>query len=182
MIEHDTRTTKQRGASIAGRAGSKTMNYIITAVTGILFGLGLSISQMVDRQRVLGFLTLTGDWDPTLAFVMGSAVAVTIIAFRFVLRQPRPVLDVKFHLPRQTQIDARLIAGAAIFGIGWGISGYCPGPGVAALVQGQWNPVLFVAAFVFGSFCCESMLRHVHIKPRRLTEMLVESKTTGESA
>lgn len=173
---------KRRGTSASGTSADRTgLFHAMAAVTGVLFGLGLSISQMVDRQRVLGFLNVTGDWDPTLMFVMGGAVAVTVIAFRFVLARARPVLGNRFHLPRQAGIDRRLIAGAAIFGVGWGISGYCPGPGVAALVQGQWNPVLFVLAFAGGSFCCEYLLRHVRIKPRRSVEIFYESNTTGES-
>ena len=153
---------------------------LVAAATGILFGLGLSISQMVDRQRVLGFLTLGSDWDPTLLFVMGSAVCVTLVAFRFVLAQPHPVLDEKFHLPEELHIDRRLVAGAAIFGVGWGLSGYCPGPGVAALVQGQWNPVLYVLAFAAGSFCCRALLGQNRKKTRRTTNPLVETHSTGE--
>lgn len=154
---------------------------LVAVATGLLFGLGLSISQMVDRQRVLGFLTLGSDWDPTLLFVMGGAVCVTLISFRFVLAQPRPVLDEKFHLPEGSRIERHLVAGAAIFGVGWGLSGYCPGPGVAALVQGQWNPVLFVLAFAAGSFCCRTLLRQNSRKTRRATNPLVEPHSTGEA-
>ena len=124
---------------------------LIALLSGLLFGFGLSLSQMIDRDRVLGFLDVSGDWDPTLLFVLGGAVGVTIIAFRFVLRLPQPIFADKFYLPTRKDIDLPLILGAAIFGIGWGIAGYCPGPGITALVLGITNPVLFVIAFVVGS-------------------------------
>lgn len=124
---------------------------LMALFAGVLFGLGLGLSQMIDRDRVLGFLDVTGIWDPTLLFVLLGAVAVTVIAFRFVLRLPQPIFADQFHLPTKKEIDIPLIVGSAIFGIGWGISGYCPGPGVTALVLGIWNPVLFVIAFIGGS-------------------------------
>ena len=124
---------------------------LIALLSGLLFGLGLSLSQMIDRDRVLGFLDVSGDWDPTLLFVLGGAVTVTVIAFRFVLRLPRPIFNSKFYLPTRKDIDLPLILGTAIFGIGWGIAGYCPGPGITALVLGTSNPVLFVIAFIVGS-------------------------------
>ena len=124
---------------------------LIALLSGLLFGFGLSLSQMIDRDRVLGFLDVAGDWDSTLLFVLGGAVGVTVIAFRFVLRLPRPIFNSKFYLPTRKDIDLPLILGSAIFGIGWGIAGYCPGPGITALVLGIWNPVLFVIAFIVGS-------------------------------
>ena len=123
----------------------------VALLSGLLFGLGLSLSQMIDRDRVLGFLDVTGNWDSTLLFVLGGAVSVTVIAFRFVLRLPQPIWGDKFYLPTRKDIDRSLILGAAIFGIGWGIAGYCPGPGITALALGIWNPVLFVIAFIIGS-------------------------------
>lgn len=124
---------------------------LVALIAGVLFGLGLSVSQMIDRQRVLGFLDITGPWDPTLLFVLGGAVGITLITFRFVLRLPHPFLSHQFYLPTPKGIDRSLIIGSAIFGVGWGITGYCPGPGIAALVLGSWNPVLFVAAMIMGS-------------------------------
>ncbi|HIK38352.1 MAG: YeeE/YedE family protein [Geminocystis sp.] len=124
---------------------------IIAILSGLLFGLGLGISQMVDREKVLGFLDVAGKWDATLIFVLGGAVVVTLIAFRFILSWKQPLLDSQFHLPARNDIDSKLIVGAAIFGIGWGISGYCPGPAVTSLVQFSPNPFLFVIAFVLGS-------------------------------
>ncbi len=124
----------------------------LALAAGTLFGVGLGLSQMTDRQRVLGFLDVAGIWDPTLFFVLAGAVAFTVIAFRFVLRRPTPLLDKKFYVPDSNAIDSRLVVGAAIFGVGWGISGYCPGPGIAALAIGSWNPVLFVVALAIGMF------------------------------
>jgi uncharacterized membrane protein YedE/YeeE len=129
----------------------------IALLAGLLFGLGLGVSQMIDRDRVLGFLDVTGVWDPTLLFVLGGAVGVTVIAFRFVLRRPHPIWADKFYLPTKTDIDRPLVIGAAIFGVGWGISGYCPGPGITALVLGMWNPVLFVLALIAGSLTYKSL-------------------------
>ncbi|MEO1522346.1 MAG: DUF6691 family protein [Cyanobacteria bacterium J06633_2] len=124
---------------------------VISLVAGLIFGLGLGLSQMIDRDRVLGFLDVAGNWDPTLLFVLGGAVGVTVITFRFVLRLPHPLLSKTFYLPTKKSIDMSLILGAVIFGVGWGIAGYCPGPGIAALVLGIWNPILFMAACVAGS-------------------------------
>lgn len=121
-------------------------------ITGLLFGLGLTISEMIDPARVIGFLDVTGRWDPTLAFVLAGALAVTLPLFRFILRRPCPVLDRQFHLPTQSRIDRRLIAGAAIFGIGWGLAGLCPGPALAGLASGKPAVFLFVAAMIGGQW------------------------------
>src|SRR5512147_1263868 len=146
------RLMNQIGQRIYHEGESQKMNQKLMALlSGILFGFGLGLSQMIDRDRVLGFLDVAGDWDPTLLFVLGGAVTVTVITFRFVLRQAHPVWATTFHLPTKTAIDTPLIIGMAIFGIGWGIAGYCPGPGLTALVLGHWNPVLFVLALIAGS-------------------------------
>ena len=122
----------------------------LALISGIIFGFGLSLSQMIDRQRVIGFLDLAGTWDSTLLFVLAGAVAFTVVAFRFVLHRKTPLLGDQFFLPKRNDVNLRLVMGAAIFGMGWGISGYCPGPGITALVLGSWNPVLFVLALVAG--------------------------------
>ena len=124
---------------------------LIALLSGILFGLGLGLSQMVDRERVIGFLDIAGNWDPTLIFVLGGAVGVTLFSFRWVLGRKQPVLTNTFSVPNRKDVDKQLITGAIIFGIGWGIAGYCPGPSLTALVLGSWNPVLFVSAFITGS-------------------------------
>lgn len=123
----------------------------IAALAGLFFGFGLGLSQMVDRERVLGFLDVAGDWDPTLLFVLGGAVGVTLVTFQFVLRRSRPLLAPRFLLPTRQDIDRPLVLGALLFGIGWGIAGYCPGPGLVALVQGSGNPAIFLSALIVGS-------------------------------
>lgn len=124
---------------------------VTAGIAGVIFGFGLALSQMIDRQRILGFLDITGAWDPTLLFVLGGAVGVTIVTFRMVLRQPRPLFAETFRLPTRRDVDRPLLLGAAIFGIGWGIGGYCPGPGIAAIAMGIWPPVLFTASLIAGS-------------------------------
>ncbi|HIK45561.1 MAG TPA: YeeE/YedE family protein [Leptolyngbyaceae cyanobacterium M65_K2018_010] len=129
----------------------KLQQNLVALISGLLFGLGLGFSQMIDPQRVLGFLDLAGAWDPTLAFVMGGAVLVTLMTFRFILKRPHPVFAGKFYVPTRQDIDWPLVLGAALFGMGWGIGGYCPGPALTALVLGSLNPVLFVGAMITGS-------------------------------
>jgi len=119
---------------------------------GLLFGLGLAISQMVNPKKVLEFLDVSGNWDPSLALVLGGAVGVAMLAFRFVLKRKQPIFDGEFHLSKMTRVDRRLIAGSAIFGIGWGIGGYCPGPGIAALSAASVEALVFVAGMALGSF------------------------------
>ncbi len=118
--------------------------------SGALFGTGLAMSGMTDPRRVLGFLDLFGDFDPTLMFVLGGAVATTMLLFRFVLRRGSPVLAATFHLSTLKGVDRRLLGGAAIFGIGWGIAGYCPGPALAGLGVGSIEALWFVPALLAG--------------------------------
>lgn len=128
------------------------MKNLSALVCGILFGLGLALSGMTDTAKVIGFLDIFGNWVPDLAFVMGGAVAVTLVAFRLVLRRPAPLFDAAFQLPRLTQVDKRLVSGSALFGVGWGLYGYCPGPAIAALSYLDWQPGLFVACMILGMF------------------------------
>lgn len=117
---------------------------------GVLFGLGLVVSRMNDPRVVLGFLDVAGAFDPTLAFVLAGAVGVATFGFRLVSRRPRPVLEAAFHLPTNRHIDARLVLGAAIFGVGWGLAGYCPGPALVALGGGLRESLYFVPAMLAG--------------------------------
>lgn len=119
-------------------------------VSGFLFGMGLTVSGMTDPQRVRGFLDVFGDWDPTLAFVMGGAVFVMAVAWRLQARMARPVFAQTFSLPDRTDLDPRLLAGAVIFGIGWGVAGLCPGPALASLTLSPLDAIPFVAAMVAG--------------------------------
>ncbi len=125
--------------------------FLCAVVTGALFGIGLVLSCMTDPQRVIGFLDVFGDFDPTLAFVLGGAVLVTLISFRFILRMRKPALAARFELPQSHALDAKLIGGAALFGVGWGLAGYCPGPAIAGLAMGSPEAIWFVAAMVVGS-------------------------------
>ena len=126
------------------------LKMLVNLFAGTLFGLGLSISGMVNPQKIIGFLDFAGNWDPTLVFVFGGALFVAIPAFCLILRRPRPVLADEFDLPTKKDVDARLLAGSAIFGIGWGLAGFCPGPAVTALASGLLPVFLFVAAMVMG--------------------------------
>lgn len=126
------------------------LRMLVNVFAGALFGLGLAVSGMVDPQKVIGFLDVAGDWDPTLAFVMGGALLVAFPAFRLISKRSRPVLEDDFALPTKTEVDARLLGGAALFGIGWGLSGFCPGPAVTALASGLAPVFAFVAAMLAG--------------------------------
>ena len=123
---------------------------VVNLFAGTLFGLGLTVSGLVDPAKIIGFLDFAGDWDPTLAFVMGGALLIAIPAFRLILRRPRPVLADEFDLPTKKDVDFRLLAGSAIFGIGWGLAGLCPGPAVTALASGLAPVFALVAAMVTG--------------------------------
>ena len=129
------------------------MAAIVSALLiGALFGFGLAVSEMIDPARVIGFLDVTGRWDPTLLFVMGGALAVTLPGFPLILQRARPLLAEFFALPTQSKLDGSLIAGAIIFGIGWGIAGFCPGPALAALTSGSPGVALFVVAMIAGQW------------------------------
>lgn len=124
------------------------LRLVVALFSGALFGLGLAISGMADPAKVIGFLDVTGDWDPTLAFVMGGALLVAGPAFRLIFKRHRPVLAEDFELPSKTRVDAGLLGGSALFGIGWGLSGFCPGPAVTALVPALATGIVPVFAFV----------------------------------
>ncbi len=127
------------------------MSLLVAALAGLLFGAGLLVSGMTQPARVVAFLDVTRAWDPSLAFVMGGAVLVNALTFwRLGRRRTAPWLDRSFHLPTRRDVDLPLIAGAAIFGIGWGLGGFCPGPGLVAAAAGSSAGVAFVAAMLAG--------------------------------
>lgn len=132
---------------------------IAALLAGTLFGLGLSVSQMINPEKVLSFLDFFGAWDPSLALVMLGAVGVSAIVFRLALKQPRPVLAEAFQVPSRSDIDVRLIAGSVLFGIGWGLVGWCPGPAIASLALVQWESFVFLAAMVAGMLLCRLLPR-----------------------
>lgn len=119
-------------------------------VCGLIFGIGLIVSQMVDPAKVIAFLDVFGDWDPSLALVMGAALVVTALGYRLVLRSRAPAFETKFHVPTNRKIDARLMGGAVLFGAGWGLVGLCPGPALTAVTQGGLPVLVFVAAMLVG--------------------------------
>ena len=126
------------------------MSVVLAAASGALFGVGLLISGMTKPSKVVGFLDVLGAWDPSLAFVIGGAVAVYAVLFRLTRGRREPWFDVKFHLPTRSDIDLPLIAGAALFGVGWGLGGLCPGPGLVAAASGSLPAIAFVAAMLVG--------------------------------
>ncbi|MFA6964996.1 DUF6691 family protein [Bosea sp. (in: a-proteobacteria)] len=131
----------------------------VALLSGGLFGYGLSLSGMIDPARVLGFLDIaSGHWDPSLMFVLGGAVCVAFIAVAIQRRMPKPVLDTQFHIPARTDIDARLVGGSVLFGIGWGLAGFCPGPALSALTTGLAPVLLFVAAMIAGMLLHDRVL------------------------
>ncbi|WP_312979504.1 YeeE/YedE family protein [Atlantibacter sp.] len=126
------------------------MNIIVSLLAGLIFGIGLIVSGMANPAKVLSFLDITRLWDPSLAFVMGGAIGVGFFAFRMAKKCTRPVCATEMHLPNSQQIDKRLIGGSALFGLGWGLAGICPGPGLVLLGAGMTNGRVFVAAMIAG--------------------------------
>ena len=126
------------------------MKIIYALFTGLVFGLGIAISGMMDPAKVLNFFDLAGGWDPSLAFVMGGALAVTAIGYRVAWRRSAPLFGGRFQVPSASMIDTRLVGGSALFGVGWGIAGFCPGAAIPALGTGRWEVALFLIAVIGG--------------------------------
>lgn len=137
---------------------------------GLVFGVGISISGMANPAKVLNFFDVAGSWDPSLIFVMGGAVVVTFVGYRLVLRRPAPVLDAKFHLPDNPRIDARLLGGAAVFGVGWGIAGFCPGGALPALGTGRLDVFAFVAALIAGIYLAKALIAQSGARAARVPQ------------
>ena len=134
---------------------------VVALVSGSIFAIGLALSGMTKPSKVIGFLDVAGAWDASLAFVMMGAIAVHFVAQRIAKRRTAPLFDTKFHLPLSTQIDRRLVLGAMLFGVGWGLGGFCPGPALVTLGSGQLSAVVFVAGMLLGIFAQHSSLRAV---------------------
>ncbi len=126
------------------------MQTFIALIVGLLFGIGLIVSGMTDPAKVLGFLDLAGNWDPSLAFVMGGAILVGVFAFGVARKRERSLLGAPMRLPTATRIDRRLVLGSLAFGAGWGLAGYCPGPVLASLATGGVKPLIFTLAMLAG--------------------------------
>jgi uncharacterized membrane protein YedE/YeeE len=126
------------------------MHRLAPLVAGVLFGMGLALSEMTNPAKVQNFLDVLGSWDPSLAFVMGGALMVTAITFPLVMRRSGPLYEERFSLPTRQDTDLRLVVGAGLFGVGWGLGGFCPGPALADLFLGIGDVYLFVAAMCAG--------------------------------
>ena len=135
------------------------MRLVAAYLIGLVFGIGISISGMANPAKVLNFFDVAGAWDPSLIFVMGGALIVTAVGYRLVLRKPAPIMAVRFDLPTNRALDARLLGGAAVFGIGWGIAGFCPGGALPALGTGRTEVFVFVAALLAGIFAARAVMR-----------------------
>lgn len=133
------------------------MRILSALLVGLVFGVGIAISGMINPAKVLNFFDIAGTWDPSLIFVMGGALLTTFIGYRLVLKRPGPIVEAEFKLPTNRVIDARLIGGSAIFGLGWGIAGFCPGAAVPALGSGRYEVVAFVAALLSGLWVAKTI-------------------------
>ncbi len=130
---------------------------VTSLASGLIFGFGLCFSQMINPARVLGFLDISGNWDATLLFVMAGALTLTVPFYRLILKRERPVCAKNFINPVKTKIDVKLIIGAILFGVGWGLAGFCPGPALTTLISGNTSVLIFVTA-MFAGFVCNKWL------------------------
>ncbi|MGZ3252926.1 MAG: DUF6691 family protein [Burkholderiaceae bacterium] len=135
------------------------MAIFISLLTGLIFGLGLLVSGMTNPAKVLGFLDISGNWDPSLVFVMAGAIVIGFFAFTIASKRTVSLLGLDMKLPQENRIDRRLIIGSALFGIGWGIAGFCPGPAIVSLGMGEIKAIIFVAAMLLGMAIFELLER-----------------------
>ncbi len=143
------------------------MAFITSVLAGLVFGLGLVLSGMADPAKVLGFLDLAGSWDPSLAMVMAGAIAAALIAFAIAKRRTTSLLGLDMKLPTARHVDRRLLGGSVLFGVGWGLAGFCPGPALAALGMGELKAAVFVGAMLLGMALFELLERRAVLAPRR---------------
>jgi uncharacterized protein len=141
------------------------MNAVAPFAAGLVFGVGLIVSGMTDPGKVIGFLDVAGKWDPSLVFVMGGAVFVGFLAFALARRRARAFLGDAMHLPQRRDIDNRLVAGSLVFGIGWGLAGFCPGPALVSFASGEAKAAVFVAAMLGGMLIYHAAERFLSEKP-----------------
>ena len=139
------------------------MGKLATLLSGLLFGTGLTISGMVNPMKILNFLDISGPWDATLVFVMGAGLVVTLLGYQIIFKRSAPLFATSFRLPTSQDIDVKLLGGAALFGLGWGLTGFCPGPAIASLVFGRMESMTFVVAMAVG------MILTMQIQNRMLT-------------
>lgn len=131
------------------------MHLVFVYLIGVIFGTGIVVSGMANPAKVINFFDVAGSWDPSLAFVMGGALVVTFVGYRMVFGRARPIFEGRFVLPTARNLDMRLIGGSAVFGVGWGIAGFCPGGALPALGTGRTEVILFVAALIVGIFAAK---------------------------
>ncbi len=131
------------------------MAHVLTFLSGLLFALGLGVSQMTQPQKITNFLNFTGDWDPSLLLVMVGATGIYFVTHQLILRRPVPMMGKRFQLPTRREIDRPLVMGSALFGIGWGMVGFCPGPALASIVTGNESVLIFVLAMGVGMYAFE---------------------------
>lgn len=139
------------------------MEKLIALISGVVFGAGVTISGMVNPIKVLNFFDIAGTWDATLIFVMGAGLLVTLLGYQIIFRRKAPLFAPSFRLPTSQDIDAKLLGGAALFGTGWGLSGFCPGPAVASLVFGRVESITFVIAMAAGMVLAKRIQKHMQI-------------------
>lgn len=144
------------------------MKWIVIYLIGVVFGVGISISGMANPAKVLNFFDIAGVWDPSLIFVMGGALVTTFIGYKLVFGRAAPVFESRFNVPTARSIDAKLVGGSAVFGIGWGISGFCPGGALPALGTGRWEVFAFTASLVAGIGLAK-FIQSVAARPARAT-------------
>lgn len=140
------------------------MKLLISYIAGLFFGLGISMSGMANPAKVLNFFDLAGSWDPSLAFVMGGAVIVTFFGYRWAMAQSKPLFEMQFGLPTRRDIDVKLVGGSAIFGIGWGLAGFCPGGALPVLGTGNTTVVLFVIALIAGMLATRQIQSYLALR------------------
>lgn len=137
----------------------KKLRLTASLASGIIFGLGMAISGMTNTKRVQDFLDISGAWDPTLAFVMAGGMLVTFIGYKFILKNPAPLFADMFHIPTRRDIDKPLLIGAILFGAGWGLVGYCPGPAIAGMSYGYTATLIFVAFMITGLLLAKPLIK-----------------------
>jgi hypothetical protein len=139
------------------------MGKLSTLLSGLLFGTGLTISGMVNPMKILNFLDIFGPWDPTLIFVMGSGLVVTLLGYQIIFKRNAPLFATSFRLPTSQDIDVKLLGGAALFGLGWGLTGFCPGPAIASVVFGKTESITFVIAMAAGMIVTRQIQNRMRI-------------------
>jgi uncharacterized protein len=139
------------------------MGKLATLLSGLLFGTGLTISGMINPMKILNFLDVSGPWDATLIFVMGAGLAVTLLGYQIIFKRNAPLFATSFRLPTSQDIDVNLLGGAALFGLGWGLTGFCPGPAIASLVFGKTESIIFVIAMAAGMILTRQIQNRMRI-------------------